>query len=79
MPFRFTSVLLRFALETASKIPEQINQSEDGPFSMFTFQSHMTISAHSYPFTADKLKAKSSTGVFLSMDLSIFGHNLGCD
>ncbi|KAF4103845.1 hypothetical protein G5714_014832 [Onychostoma macrolepis] len=30
----------------------------------------------SYPFTADKLKAKSSIGVFLSMDLSIFGQNL---
>ncbi|KAF4113764.1 hypothetical protein G5714_006309 [Onychostoma macrolepis] len=32
--------------------------------------------AVSYPFTADKLKAKSSIGVFLSMDLSTFGHNL---
>lgn len=68
-------------------ITQQMNQSEDGPFSMFTIQKTLChcsptwpgrylTSAHSYPFTADKLKAKSSIGVFLSMDLSIFGQNL---
>ncbi|KAF4110048.1 hypothetical protein G5714_009300 [Onychostoma macrolepis] len=51
MPFRFIFVFLgddspQFAPETASKIPEQTNQSEDGPFFMFTIQKTLPLQSH---------------------------------